>query len=77
MILVCDIGNSFIKSAVFKNEKLINYNAAKDFSSVLKLIQSKDIRAIGISSVVPAKSKLLLKKLSSFSSIKYLLLIRN
>jgi type III pantothenate kinase len=70
MILVCDIGNSFIKSAIFNNETPTNYNVNKDFSSVLKFIKSKEIRTVVISAVVPSKLKLLLKELSSFSSIK-------
>ena len=70
MILVGDIGNSFIKSAIFKNETLTNYNIDKDFSSILKVIKSKEISTVIISAVVPAKLKLLLKELSSFSSIK-------
>jgi type III pantothenate kinase len=70
MILVCDIGNTFIKSAIFRNEKPTNYSINKNFSPIIKLIKSKGINTVVISAVVPANLKLLLKELSSFSSIK-------
>lgn len=77
MILVCDIGNSFIKSAIFKDETLINYNVKKDFSSIRKFIKEKEISTVVISSVVPSKLKLLLKELSSFSSVKSSVIHKN
>lgn len=77
MILVCDIGNSFVKSAMFKNERMINYNIKKDFSSIRKSIKENVISTVVISSVVPSKSKLLFKELSSFSSIKPFFIHKN
>jgi len=77
MILVCDIGNSFIKSAIFKNDKVTNYIVKKDFSAILKQIQDKNINRVVISSVVPAKLKLLLKELTSFNSIRPVVINKN
>ena len=77
MILVCDIGNTFIKSAIFKNETLTNYNVKKDFSSIRKSIKEKEVSTVVISSVVPLKLKLLLKELSSFRSIKSFVIHKN
>lgn len=74
MILVCDIGNSFIKSAIFNNDTLTNYNVSKDSSTIQKFINEKEITTIIISSVVPSKLKLLLKELSSFNSVKSFLI---
>ena len=57
MLLVCDIGNTRIKTALFKKDKIIDFNS---FLSVNKLISSykpKNISVVVFSSVVPGKSK--------------------
>ena len=57
MLLVCDIGNTRIKTALFKKDKIIDFNS---FLSVNKLIRSykrKNITSVVFSSVVPGKSK--------------------
>jgi type III pantothenate kinase len=77
MIILCDIGNSFIKSAIFKNEKLIAYNVKKDFSSVLALIGLKEISGVVISSVVPSKLKVLIDELSRICPIKPFIIHRS
>jgi type III pantothenate kinase len=57
MLLVCDIGNTRIKTALFNRNKIVGFNS---FSSVNKLVSSyrqKDISSVVFSSVVPDKSK--------------------
>lgn len=56
MLLVCDIGNTRIKAALFHKDKIIDFNS---FLSVNKLISSykpKNISVVVFSSVVPGKS---------------------
>ena len=57
MLLVCDIGNSRIKAALFDKNKLLKFNF---FTSVNKLVNSykkKNIASVVLSSVVPNKSR--------------------
>ena len=57
MLLVCDIGNTRIKTALFDKNKIVDFYS---FSSVNKLAGSykkKDISSVVFSSVVPEKSK--------------------
>lgn len=74
ILLVCDIGNSYTKSAIIKNDRLIDFKINKNFSLVLKQLKGKDISTVVISSVVPSKTKLLVEKIRSLSSIKIFLI---
>lgn len=57
MLLVLDIGNSFIKSAVFDGKKLIKFKAEKNLSAIIKLINQNNFEQIAVVSVVPKKLK--------------------
>ena len=77
MLIVCDIGNSFIKSAVFRNNKLYDYNAKRDFSSVLNSAKRENAREIAVTSVVPSKLRLLKKKLAKDYHLKPFIINKN
>jgi type III pantothenate kinase len=70
MLIACDIGNSYIKSALFKKDKLTNFNLCKDFSHTFQLLRRTEVKEIAVASVVPSKLILLKKKLSEDYSIK-------
>ena len=57
MLLVCDIGNTRIKTALFNRNRIIDF---KSFTSINKIIASyrqKNISSVAFSSVVPNISK--------------------
>lgn len=57
MLLVCDIGNTRIKTALFDRNRIIDF---KSFTSINKLVVSyrqKNISSVAFSSVVPNTSK--------------------
>ncbi len=57
MLLVCDIGNSKIKTGFFKDDKISSLKIFDDIDSLTKFISRKKIIAAAISSVVPEKLK--------------------
>ena len=59
MLLVCDIGNSKIKSALFKDDKISSLKAFEDTESLLNFFSGKKITAAAVSSVVPEKLQML------------------
>ena len=61
MLLVCDIGNSYIKTAVFDRKKLIKFKADTSLSAILKRIKVENVNEVAVTSVVP-------KKLTRFKS---------
>ncbi len=67
MFLACDIGNSYIKAGLFEGNNLIDSFSFRDTDRLIKIISANDITAAGISSVVPAKTDLILQLLSPLS----------
>lgn len=54
MFLACDIGNTNIKTGLFKDNHLIEYNFFEDVSPLLDYIKKKKLNEIAVSSVVPS-----------------------
>lgn len=65
MLLVCDIGNSKIKTGFFKDEKISSIKTFGDVNSLIKFVSEKKIRSAAVSSVVPEKLKYLKKRIIS------------
>ena len=57
MLLVCDIGNTRIKTTLFKKNKIVNSNSFLSVNKLTSSYKQKDISAVVFSSVVPSKSK--------------------
>lgn len=53
MLLTCDIGNTNIKTGLFKDNILTEYKIIKDISKLQNYIKDKNISELAISSVVP------------------------
>jgi len=70
MFLACDIGNSRIKYALFKEDELIEYNSLKNADSFFKIIRKKEFASAGISSVVPSRNQAVSGKIKKMSGIK-------
>jgi len=64
MFLACDIGNSNIKAGLFFRNKILESYSFQNLEKLTELYSQKKISGTGISSVVPAKSELLIKFLS-------------
>jgi type III pantothenate kinase len=77
MLIVCDIGNSFIKSAVFRNNKLTDYSVLRDFSSILNSVKREDAKEIAVTTVVPSKLRLLKQELSNNYRLKPFIINKN
>ena len=76
MFLAIDIGNSKIKIGSFKNNTLINIQRFDNVQSANNFILSSSAKEIGISSVVPQKTKELLEEIKK-SSIKSFIISRD
>lgn len=76
MFLAIDIGNSRIKTGIFKNE-LLSETSFQDEQSLLDLIKNNQIKEIGISSVVPEKSKNIIDNISKKNSIDPYIISKN
>jgi type III pantothenate kinase len=57
MLLVCDIGNTRIKSAIFIKDKIFGKKITTSVNDSIDFFKSKDITAAAFSSVVPEKSE--------------------
>lgn len=55
MFLVCDIGNSKIKTAFFQNEKIFKIKIYDNVDSLIKFVSGEKISGSAVSSVVPDK----------------------
>lgn len=70
MFLACDIGNTNIKTGLFKESNLLEYNLFEDVSPLVDYIKSKDLSEIAVSSVVPSLS-LEFKALLNMPQLKF------
>jgi len=61
MILVCDIGNTRIKAGFYDGENISRVQSFIDFEELNTIISEKEFSDCVFSSVVPAKSELLIK----------------
>ena len=61
MLLVCDIGNSRIKTGFFINNKIYGIKTFNNVESLIKFISKKNIGEAAVSSVVPDKLKHFIK----------------
>jgi len=55
MLLTCDIGNTNIKSGLFINDHLTEFNIFSSVEDFISYTKNKLIRKLAVSSVVPAK----------------------
>ncbi len=65
MFLACDIGNTQIKTGLFKNDKPVHFRNFTDPDKLLNYIKSNNISGCGISSVVPDRLSVLGEKLKT------------
>lgn len=65
MLLALDIGNTYIKSAMFDDEQLESYNVHSNFEDVNEYIHKSYFKSAAICSVNPSKQKVLSEILSS------------
>ncbi len=70
MFLACDIGNTNIKSAFFKDSEILDFNSFKDENAFLKYLENKKFKSSGISSVVPSLNAVLSNGIKKISGIK-------
>jgi len=70
MLLTLDIGNTNIKAGVFKGEDLEDHFNFTDIVKLKSFLKKHAISRIAISSVVPAKTKLIVEKLSASYNFK-------
>ena len=64
MLLACDIGNTNIKAGTFTGDNLKEFYCLPGIADLIDLINVNKFRDIVVSSVVPAKTELLLDNLS-------------
>ena len=57
MLLVCDIGNTRIKTALFRKDKIVGSNSFLLINKLTGSYKQKDISSVVFSSVVPEKSE--------------------
>ncbi len=69
MLLVIDIGNSRIKTAIFDQDKIISSDSFIDQIKFESYLKSQDITEIAICSVVPDKAKLITQQISGLKGI--------
>ena len=62
MLLVCDIGNSKIKSGFSDDENISSIKIFEDTDSLIKFVTGKKITSAAVSSVVPLKLKSFIKE---------------
>ncbi len=67
MFLACDIGNSYIKTAFFEGNNLLDSSSFQDPHRLDEIISEKRVQTAGISSVVPAKTAKIVETLNSRS----------
>jgi type III pantothenate kinase len=77
VFLAIDIGNSMTKTGIFIDDLLSETHFLKDDQSLPELIKLHQIKKIGISSVVPEKSKNLFNIISKNFSIDSHLITKN
>jgi type III pantothenate kinase len=73
MLLACDIGNSRIKAGIFTDNILTEIFVCKSVSSIVDNINSRHIREVAISSVVPAISDELKNALDKFEILPFII----
>jgi type III pantothenate kinase len=77
MFLACDIGNTNIKSAFFRDDKISGFNSFKDTDSFLKYLGDKKFESAGISSVVPSINAVISKGIKKISGVKPYIIDKN
>lgn len=77
MFLALDIGNTNIKCAFFRGNKLLHFDSFKDVDSFLNHLKNKNFNSAGISSVVPSLNKVLSERIWKISGIKPYVISRN
>ncbi|MCH7773715.1 MAG: type III pantothenate kinase [Bacteroidetes bacterium] len=65
MLLTLDIGNTNIKAGVFKDEALADHLIFTEITVLNSFLNEHAVSSIAISSVVPEKTKLIVKELSA------------
>jgi type III pantothenate kinase len=66
MLFVCDIGNSRIKTGIFKDGKISGFKTFADIDTLIKFISGKKLTEAAVSSVVPEKRKYFEKQFKSY-----------
>lgn len=75
-LLAVDVGNSGIKSTIFKNDKLSNINFFENADSLIKKYKEEKIVFAAISSVVPKSQIILVKKIKRIFGINPFIISR-
>ena len=70
MKLVIDIGNTFIKCAIFKSTNIIDRISIQSVNQLLDFLKKYDLDKIIISSVVPEKNKEFIKYIDNHINTK-------
>ena len=70
MKLVIDIGNTFIKCAIFKSTNIIDRISIQSVNQLLDFLKKYDLDKIIISSVVPEKNKEFIKYIGNYINTK-------
>jgi len=65
MLLTIDIGNTNIKAAIFNERKITDHFIATRFDDIMNSIKLGEISNAAISSVVPEKTEIVLKKVKN------------
>ena len=73
MVLACDIGNSRIKAGIFNDNILTEVFVCNSIPSIVENINSRHIREVAISSVVPAISDELKNSLDKFEILPFVI----
>ena len=77
MLLVCDIGNSRIKTGIFSKDELIEFSSFANTESFSSIFINHSINQIAISSVVPKLTDKILKLFTNYSDSKAFVIDRN
>ncbi len=70
MFLACDIGNTNIKTGIFNNEKLTEFNSFPNYSSLINYLKSITFNKAAISSVVPEIRERLTNDIVSYKNVE-------
>ena len=69
MLLACDIGNTNIKTGVFKDDEIVEFNSFSGYPSLINYLQKNKFKHAAISSVVPELTVKLKEDISSLFNI--------
>jgi len=77
MFLACDIGNTNIKTGIFKDDKLIEFNSFHDYKSLINYLKKISFNNAAVSSVVPETGDKLIKDIVSYKNIEPFIITRS